>query len=127
MFQFLRGIVLIGVIISSDGVVFGQIDDRNEAAEIVVPHCRWSMENRPSDDPFTQGLCAGIVQGIFSTAPAICAPPTGVSSSQKIRVVVQYIESRHARLHESFQVLALEALQVAWPCKQSKPGSGGRD
>jgi len=35
MFQFLRGIVLIGVIISSDGVVFGQINDR-KAAEIVA-------------------------------------------------------------------------------------------
>ena len=43
--------------------------------------------------------------------------PPGVTNSQKIKVVIAYIEARPARLHESFVDLALEALRAAWPCK----------
>jgi hypothetical protein len=33
------------------------------------------------------------------------------------RVVVAYIEQRPARMHEKFGLLAVEALQKAWPCR----------
>jgi hypothetical protein len=33
-------------------------------------------------------------------------------------VVAQYIDGKPARLHESFIMLASEALRSAWPCKR---------
>jgi hypothetical protein len=46
----------------------------------------------------------------------ILCPPKGSDRAQSIRVVVQYIDSRPARLHENFPDLAQEALRAAWPC-----------
>jgi hypothetical protein len=39
------------------------------------------------------------------------------TNDQLVRVVVAYIDARPERMHESFAVVALEALQAAWPCK----------
>jgi hypothetical protein len=41
----------------------------------------------------------------------------GPTNGQFMRVVVQYIDQRPARLHENFHNLAHEALRAAWPCK----------
>jgi hypothetical protein len=40
----------------------------------------------------------------------------GVTDSAGIRVVVQYIGERPARMNENFKILAIEALRAAWPC-----------
>jgi len=40
-----------------------------------------------------------------------------VTRGQTVQVVMAYIDSRPARLHESFYALALEALRNAWPCR----------
>jgi hypothetical protein len=42
--------------------------------------------------------------------------PREVTLGQIVRVVVQYIDSRPARMHEDFRVLAFEAMKAAWPC-----------
>jgi hypothetical protein len=34
-----------------------------------------------------------------------------------VRVVIAYIEARPSRMHENFDLLALEALRTTWPCK----------
>jgi hypothetical protein len=44
----------------------------------------------------------------------ICAPD-GVTLAQQVRVVVQYIDERPARMNENFKLLAVEAFQAAWP------------
>jgi Rap1a immunity proteins len=42
--------------------------------------------------------------------------PPGVTYEQGVRIVIAYIEARPRRLHESFGLLAREALMAAWPC-----------
>jgi hypothetical protein len=44
--------------------------------------------------------------------------PQDVTIGQAVRVVIAYIDSQPARLHERFSRLALEAIQKAWPCKR---------
>jgi hypothetical protein len=68
---------------------------------------------------FKAALCAGKVEGIFETAESVhlVCPPPGVITDQAMRVIVQFVDARPARMHESFNLLALEALIAAWPCK----------
>jgi hypothetical protein len=44
--------------------------------------------------------------------------PQNVTIGQAVRVVIAYIDSQPARLHERFNRLAAEAIQKAWPCKR---------
>jgi hypothetical protein len=87
------------------------------SANDVMPACR-DFLNGNTRDALAQGMCAGIVRAMFfygKTRFEFCRPdeaPIG----QGMRVVVAYIEQRPARMHEPFEVLALDALQQAWPC-----------
>lgn len=67
------------------------------------------------DDTFSQGVCVGVIDGISWAVEGICAPK-GVIRMQRVKVVVAYIDKSPARLHESFYLLALEAMMSAWPC-----------
>jgi Rap1a immunity proteins len=42
--------------------------------------------------------------------------PPNLNWGQRVRVVIQYIDSRPERPHENFFDLAAEALRAAWPC-----------
>src|SRR5262245_2122268 len=44
-------------------------------------------------------------------------PTGGAIIKQRIQVIIAYIEARPQRMHEDFRVLAVEAMQKAWPCK----------
>ena len=46
-----------------------------------------------------------------------------VTYEQAVRVVVAYIDQRPARAHETFEFLAFEALERAWPCGEFKCGA----
>ena len=67
------------------------------------------------DDLLLQGYCAGAVQALVEFAAGACAPK-GATNMQGVRIVLQYIDARPARLHENFNKLAAEALRQAWPC-----------
>jgi Rap1a immunity proteins len=83
--------------------------------------------------PFQSGICVGTVAGIAMTGRLIgvltetettsearlacLAIPEAAPLVQQVRVVVAYIDARPARMHERFDLLALEALRTAWPCK----------
>jgi len=67
------------------------------------------------DDLFLQGYCVGAVQALVEFAAGACAPK-GATNMQGVRIVLQYIDARPARLHENFNKLAAEALRQAWPC-----------
>jgi len=72
-------------------------------------------------DAFLGGECVGIIEGILfarSAGSETSCLPNGVIIDQGVIVVVQYIDARPARLHESFKLLVFEALQAAWPCKR---------
>jgi hypothetical protein len=64
-----------------------------------------------------QGLCAGAIGAIANSDDGRCMPQN-VTMGQAVRVVIAYIDSQPARLHESFNKLAAEAIRRAWPCRQ---------
>jgi hypothetical protein len=113
MFRILRGIILAAAIVASCKASFAEDVFSANAA---MPGCR-EAENYNSPNIYKRGLCMGIVSTLLDLDPKICLPPS-VTNFQAVRVVVKYIDARPARLHESFKVLAGEALRAAWPCKK---------
>jgi Ssp1 endopeptidase immunity protein Rap1a len=60
------------------------------------------------------GRCIGMLEG---AALLVFCPPPGAIIKQRIQVIIAYIEARPQRMHEDLRVLAVEAMQKAWPCK----------
>jgi hypothetical protein len=87
--------------------------EETASANNVMAGCRHFVAN-DNNDYLLQGVCAGILIALRDYAGS-CAPP-GVTTGQAVRVVVQFIDSHPARMHESFTLLAAEALRAAWPC-----------
>ena len=83
-----------------------------QPANSYMPGCRDYLARRYD---LAAGGCSGFVLVIAYAHPMIC-PPERVTHGQIVRVVVQYIDRRPARLHEDFRALAVEALRAAWPC-----------
>jgi hypothetical protein len=108
----MRGIVLIAALILNSGSTFA---DDNGSAIYMMRGCRDAVALK---DNALSGMCVGTIDGVsFGSAATICAP-SAVTVEQLLRVVVQYVDNRPTRMHESFKVLALEALTAAWPCKR---------
>jgi len=84
------------------------------SADSKIVGCR-NYVSSSKDDLFLQGHCAGAVQALVEFAAGACAPKRA-NNMQGVRIVVQYIDARPARLHENFNKLAAEALRQAWPC-----------
>jgi len=120
MFQFLRGIALIGVLILNCGAALAEVD--LHSANNIMPGCRqWNAPVLgPVSDDLVKGICYGKIVTLveLSQNRDFCISSASVTDGQFIRVVVQYIDSRPARQHEDFLLLAREALQAAWPCKK---------
>lgn len=77
------------------------------------------------DDVLQAGVCLGeiealnfVAQGLGNERLRACMPP-GITRLEKLRVVVVYVDQNQDRLHEPFEVLALEALARGWPCPKS--------
>jgi hypothetical protein len=81
-----------------------------------MPGCR-DFIGSGTGKAHVRGYCVDLVMGIArdAYAPRICLP-RGFTDEQIVRVVVQYIDSQPARLHEDFVLLATEALRKTWPC-----------
>jgi hypothetical protein len=120
-------------------VTAGSAAEDIRSANFVMPGCQ-SLAKNESVDAVQQGICAGGVNAIVvmagtmkSTLDAdpdrtgmlhslirdrMCIDvPSTATPGQAIRVVIAYIEARPARIHEDFNILALEALRTAWPCR----------
>jgi hypothetical protein len=70
------------------------------------------------DESFLAGICHGVVRAVLIVDDETCAPNRS-TQGQAVRLVVQYIEARPSRQHESFVQLAIEALRAAWPCRRT--------
>jgi hypothetical protein len=82
----------------------------------IMPGCRGLVADSSGNlGDFRQGICAGSINAIIRFDPDICLAK-GSTVGQAVRVVVQFIDSQPARLHEDFIDLAAEALRAAWPC-----------
>jgi Rap1a immunity proteins len=118
MFQLLRGIALIAAVILGYGATFAATDINS--ANYRMAGCRsFAAQSLKPGTDFERGVCAGKIDTLMTLGPrlGICVP-SGATNGQGTLVVVQYIDSRPSRLHESFTALALEALLAAWPCKK---------
>ncbi len=92
------------------------------SANHMISHCRNYVAEQYHLEVFVQGFCLGRVDAISwlgEQQGRICAP-SGATRTQAVRVVVNYLESRPARMHEPFNALANEALRAAWPCKSPR-------
>ncbi|WP_371498077.1 Rap1a/Tai family immunity protein [Bradyrhizobium sp.] len=75
-----------------------------------------------TDVVYASGVCLGMISilaAVGTVLPAdrrYCPPPTG-TVTQAVRVVVKYLNDHPERLHERFQILAVDGLRAAWPCK----------
>jgi hypothetical protein len=95
------------------------------SADYWMPGCRDAAalihfsNDGDSSDLVKVGFCVGIIDGIsYRGASSGLCVPVGVTAQQAVRVVVQYIDGQAiTRVDEDFRLLAFEALQTAWPCK----------
>jgi hypothetical protein len=92
------------------------------SANYVMPGCRAVIDEKNVSDGelLNHGLCIGMVFALFDwgTISELICPPPQVTIEQTMRVVVRHIDDRPAKMHMRFSLLALEAMQAAWPCKR---------
>jgi hypothetical protein len=77
-----------------------------------------------SDDQFEKTpMCFGAVTAIINLEPflkpeyAMCPPKDGkISYGQMILVIADYLKKHPEQLHENSHMLAVLALNIAWPC-----------
>lgn len=87
--------------------------------------CRTAVENRALD--FPAGLCLGTVVTVLNiTQPSVvgtefvvCKDP-GASVTQALRVVLRYMEANPQVLDKELAAIALNAMQLVWPCPKQK-------
>jgi hypothetical protein len=99
-------------------VTAAQAAEDTRSANYMLPYCRLMLGSGgiPPNNISHVAFCNGMVVGLSYAAEGLCAPD-GVTHGQLMRVVVQYIDQRPQRMHESFLMLAHEALRAAWPCR----------
>lgn len=98
-----------------------QVD--TSSANWFLSGCRAAAHNTDlSAVVFQAGVCAGAVGALAfvgSTLPnehRFC-PPSTSTNRQRMEVVVEFLDDNPARLHETFEHLAIEAFRREWPCK----------
>lgn len=83
---------------------------------------------KPSADndnvDFSYGVCFGYFEGLLVMNQllqighhALFCPPDGVTVGELRLVFIKYMQDRPAALHENKHVMALKALNDAFPCK----------
>ena len=75
-------------------------------------------------------FCAGFMQGItnmnllyqqvLKSDAQFCLPELGISNGQAARIVVKHLRDYPEELHRNEFVLAIWALNVAFPCKKER-------
>jgi Rap1a immunity proteins len=111
------------------------VEDTN-SADFMLPFCRLTAKEISADvnKAANYGRCLGIVEGIsqmFSLLkeaqaagaarldPLLCTSiPADLSNAQLVSVVVKYGEAFPELTHRPFSVLAMSAMQLAWPCNK---------
>jgi hypothetical protein len=124
MFLLARYTVAAAVFLSASAA--SAVEDATPSADYLpavsmLPACKaFIADDSPRDIYvlFEAGRCIGLMQGLgYASRLVDVCPPAEVTFAQKARVAVTYIEARPERMHEDFRVLAVEAMQKAWPCK----------
>jgi hypothetical protein len=98
------------------GAESAELSRPEDAAAFIIPSCRESTEPGSISGAFEQGMCIGLLKGLYYLSSDACIPPA-ITIGAVARIVVRYIDHRPTRMHEDFRELALEALKTAWPCR----------
>jgi hypothetical protein len=110
------GVILVLALLGAVRHAHSQSADVN-SANAALPGCVETLGTSPTQG-FGAGYCVGMVRVILNTASMWnSCPPTDVTPALAVRVVVAYVNQKANRMHESFEVLAVEAMRDAWPCK----------
>jgi len=120
--DFMRTAIICGALMALTVTTAAAAEKDMSSANFFLPHCKVSLDPKARDYSFVSGVCAGSVSGlVFALAtltPGTLCIPAAANTSQMVRVVIRYVETRPQRMHEPFESLALEALRDAWPCKK---------
>ena len=90
----------------------------------VLPWCKQNvLSAKTLVEAYQWGQCSGLVEALVGVGDALNSqlrfcPPRGSTQGQAVDIVVQYLEKFPATRHLEFVVLALVALQDAWPCRR---------
>src|SRR5262245_52428106 len=115
------GIAVAVALLSQQGSAMAQSPDIG-SANSVMPGCRDAMSPEAAPNTYrayVKAECTAVIRTMFFFGRShfgICAPDQA-TVGQAIRVVVLHIDQRPARMHEPFELLALEAMRRAWPCR----------
>jgi hypothetical protein len=95
-----------------------------DSGDAMLPFCKKAIIGQSSGPvPPEAWLCLGKIDSlrrirtVLKEEFASCAPDS-VTNDQALRVVVKYLEENPKFLHQHFDLLALIAMQDAWPCKK---------
>jgi Rap1a immunity proteins len=100
----------------------------DHSANYYLPGCWDFAKKRFGNNPFLQGECVGILEGLSVTASQLdptfvasrsCAPDD-VTLAQMASVVVHWFDQHPERWNEDFRALTLLAMHDAWPCPTKK-------
>jgi hypothetical protein len=113
-------LILINLTINS-----AKADNTDHSANYYLPGCRAFADKHFADQPFLQGECVGITEGLAVLAPDLgpgfvisrSCMPDDVTLGQMATVVVRWLDQHPERWHEDFKALTLLALHDAWPCQ----------
>ena len=74
------------------------------------------FEDQNSAATFSQGLCAGLIEGVIYASPNVCMPAQA-NLAQAAKIVLNYANRIPERWHEHRARIVEEALKLAWPCR----------
>src|SRR5262245_60121307 len=124
MFLLARYMVAAAVFLSASAA--SAVEDATSSADYLpavsmLPACKAFIADASPRDIyvlFEAGRCIGLMQGVgYGLRLVGVCPPAAVTIAQKARVAGTYFRARRERMHEDFRVVAVEAMQKAWPCK----------
>ena len=103
-------------------------DSTDHSANYYLPGCRDFVNKQFARNPFLQGECVGIIEGLSVTASDLdpifvvsqSCVPDNATLAQMATVVVRWFDQHPERWHEDFRSLVLLALHNAWPCATRK-------
>jgi hypothetical protein len=83
--------------------------------------CKSFADKSGGGDAFMRGVCAGTINalknsGPFYPEPSRFCPPQASTVNQAAKVVVSYMDKHPEELHQSFLILAHQAMREVWPC-----------
>ncbi|WP_139340889.1 Rap1a/Tai family immunity protein [Pseudomonas sp. KK4] len=100
--------------------------DGNELLENCQASIR-SMDHTSNNDPYGNGQCFGVTEGVLNTMVAlnpklpkesrICLPDDGIKGGQAVRVVYKYLQDNPSLLHLEGTTLISFAFRRAYPCE----------